>query len=256
MNGGGLSISNSHSSGNNATWGLKTEGTVFCVNNQWEGSQSAMVLFTGSDATHNSQNSIMSGDTIYNAGVVSAPVGIEIGTASISINMLNIRATITNCTSSAIKFTNDGGFNRFDIVSFQSTGTTVSGTQNINTLLNMHKFGTGTPQTQAAAHFLASGGAPTLGALQTNVASQTISGRDTRGSVAITTGATGPASGAVVAIVNFAASYASAPIVVLSADSGLFGFASVTGSGFSIKNVFGSALSVSTTYTINFIVIG
>ena len=257
MNGGGLSISNSHSSGNNADWGLRAESNVFCVNNQWEGSQTAMVWFTGSDASHMAQNSIMSGDIIYNAGAVAAPVGIEIGTAGIAPNMLHIRAMIVNCTSAALKFTNDGGFNRFDIVDFQSTGSTVVGTPSARSVVSMQKFGVGVPQTMVADHLLASGQAPALGALQTNVATQSVSGFDTRGKVTITTaGGGGPAAGAAVAILTFAQTFAATPTIILTGAPGVFSLSATGTGGFTINNAGTAALTAATTYVVHYMVIG
>lgn len=65
----------------------------------------------------------------------------------------------------------------------------------------------------AEGHLVSSGSAPALGALQTGVASQSISGTDTRGEITFTTAASPPAANALIASVTWANPYTTRPFV-------------------------------------------
>lgn len=85
--------------------------------------------------------------------------------------------------------------------------------------------------------------APTLGALQTNISAQSISGTDQRGIITLTTGGSGPGAGATLAVVNFHRTYLSVPTVQVSTevatatfDTGGGNLYAVSATGFTVQN--------------------
>ncbi len=113
-----------------------------------------------------------------------------------------------------------------------------------------------------AGHLVSAGSAPTLGALQANVSAQnitTIAATDTRGIVSITAGATPPGAGSVVAVLTFAAAYATEPVIVLVNRGGQttalpWSVYNPSATDFSI--VAPVALTANATYLIEYLVIG
>jgi hypothetical protein len=67
-----------------------------------------------------------------------------------------------------------------------------------------------------AQHLISGGSTPTLGALQTGISSQSISGTDLRPAVSLTTTGTPPGAGVPICIVNYATAYPGAPNPVWS----------------------------------------
>ena len=101
---------------------------------------------------------------------------------------------------------------------------------------------------------------PTLGALQTNVSTQTLSATadDNSGAVNVGVSGTAVAAGAAAALVNFGIPFANVPIVQLTVQSGHQLYvvaASVTINGFTIQA--GSiAFPISQTVIVGYVVIG
>jgi hypothetical protein len=114
----------------------------------------------------------------------------------------------------------------------------------------------------AGAHVLATGATPSLGSLQTGIASQSITGNDTRGRVVATTSGSPPAVNSPVAVVTFASAFAAAPVVTVADQGGTAVTASFTArsvgtGGFTIFNSGGgNTLAGTTAYTIGYHVIG
>lgn len=255
MLGGPLQIMNSHSWGNSQSWALKSESQVILSNNQWEGAQSSQVLLSGSGASYTAADSSMHGDIIFAAGTITNPVGLEIGATSVAPTGLDIYCKIINCTTAAVKFTDDGGNSRLLILNYQTSGSSWTGTLAVTTNFSIQNPNAGVSQSTVVGHLLAlTQGTPTLGSLQTNISSQSISGNDIRGTVTITTGGTAPVSGATVAIVNFGDAYAAVPFVFVQGLGGLF-YWSTSAVG-SFKIVANATLGTSATYYINYFVIG
>ena len=253
-----LQIANSHSWGNSQSWALKTEGPVSTVNCQWEGAQLAQVLLGGSDASHTASDSVMDNDVIYASGSIANPVGIEVGIAAGAAPAgLQIRAKVINCTTAAVKYTNDGGLNRFDLVNYQTSGAVTSGTQNASTQLNIFNLNTGASQTVIKDHLLTKGSTPTLGALQAGVSSQSLSANanDTRGTLTIVTTASPPGASAPLALITFANAYPAIPAFFCQDLAAIGMFVSGTSvSGFTVNAA--AALAASTTYFIEYFIIG
>jgi len=106
----------------------------------------------------------------------------------------------------------------------------------------------------------ASGGTPSLGSLQTGVASQAFgtipSATDMAGRVNITTTASAPGAGGTVAIVDFGLTYAASPhaVIIEAAQTyGTYFVTNISSTGFTINT--GTGLSNSTTYGIYFMVV-
>src|SRR5262249_27096149 len=68
----------------------------------------------------------------------------------------------------------------------------------------------------------AAGTTPTLGALQTGISSQSITGQDTHATFTVTTTASPPGTGATIAIMNYGKAYGVAPRVFTMNTSGVF----------------------------------
>jgi len=260
MQGGRLQILNSHSWGNSQSWAIKSEATLSTTNTQWEGAQRAQVLLTGSDASHAATDTVIQNDVLYAAGVIANPVGLELGAtspAAVTITGLQGWLKIINCTTAAIKATNDGGLNDIHLQDFQASGSLTSGAVAATTRLDIHAIGAvGPSRLTVKDHLLGIGTAPTLGALQAGVSSQSIVGNDVRGTITITTaGASPPGAGATLAILTYNSPFAGVPIVFVQ-QAGIINFfwtASGTG-GFSVATA--AVLTISTTYFINYIVVG
>ena len=260
--GGRLQITNSHSWGNSQSWALRSETQLSLSNNQWEGAQRAQVLLGGSDATHTASDTIITGDTIYAAGTITAPVGIEIGITAGSIGVSGLIITgvkLLSFTSGALKFTNDAGLSTIDAWIYQASGTVIAGTPasgSSGTKLTYDLFGLSgsQPQTQIMGHAVSKGGAATLGTLKTGINTQSITGNDTAGTVTLATTATPPGAAATVASVVFATAYAAAPqIIVQAASTNVFVWTNRSASGFDILCT--AALGVSASYFISYLVI-
>ena len=145
MQGGRMQITNSHSWGAVQSYAIKAEAAISTSNNQWEGAATAQILLTGSDGTHKADDSILTGDVIYNSGVITLPVGVEIGATGVPVGGVVMRgAKIVTMTSGALKFTNDLGFDTIDAYVYQASGTFVAGTPAANTYLNLTAYGSGT----------------------------------------------------------------------------------------------------------------
>lgn len=104
------------------------------------------------------------------------------------------------------------------------------------------------------------GAAPTLGALQTGISTQSIAGTDLSGTVTLLTTGAGVTAPANIAIVNFARTKTAAPVVFFlsqsGADSGKNSWYS-SGQGTTSFNISTNAnLAINTTYTIGYMVIG
>lgn len=103
------------------------------------------------------------------------------------------------------------------------------------------------------------GGAPTLGALQTNISTQTISGGNNAFLVTVTTGGSGPTAGAIVAIVSFSSTFAVAPVVVVKTNTAIaadhdFAATDITTGGFNLRAT--NALNATQAYPISILAFG
>lgn len=108
-----------------------------------------------------------------------------------------------------------------------------------------------------ASHYQGGGSAATLGALQSGVSSQSITGTDASGLVTVNTaGASPPGAGAVIAIVTFAVAWTSSPAVLLTpANNQLVGYSAAPATAtFSI--IANTGLTVSQQYKISYFVVG
>lgn len=109
-------------------------------------------------------------------------------------------------------------------------------------------------------HIVGGGSVPLLGALQTNVSSQSISGSDNRMNVSITSGATGPAQFATIALVTYAVGYASTPFTAMVQHDTAGGYAAnvylsvTTATGFQPAML--TAMGANQTVQMYFLVIG
>src|SRR5260221_9938263 len=260
MQGGRLQILNSHSWGNSQSWAIKSEATLSTTNTQWEGAQRAQVVLNGSDGSHAATDTVIQNAVLYAAGVIANPVGLELGAtspAAVTITGLQGWLKIINCTTAAIKATNDGGLNDIHLQDFQASGSLTSGAVAATTRLDIHAIGAvGPSRLTVKDHLLAIGTAPTLGALQAGVSSQSIVGNDVRGTIIInTTGAFTPRCRGERATHFYNSPFAGVPIVFVQ-QAGIINFfwtASGTG-GFSVATA--AVLTISTTYFINYIVVG
>lgn len=112
------------------------------------------------------------------------------------------------------------------------------------------------------SHLVASGAAPTLGALQTGIASQSVVGNDICGTISVTTTATPPAAFSTIAILTYANSFAGVANTRMfftntSSNQRMMGFGQGSGgnsTGFTLQTA--DALGASTTYNIYYFVVG
>lgn len=132
--GDGLAMTSVHSWGLTQTYacfmGATGVGATGCV---FEGAITAQLAIDGNDC-------FVVGSFIYGFGAIAVPIGIEFGPGGARQDVMVIGVKINNCTSGALKFTNDGGAVVMADV-FQGSGTVIAGTISGLTRLDLRTNG-------------------------------------------------------------------------------------------------------------------
>ena len=98
--------------------------------------------------------------------------------------------------------------------------TTITGAAILSSTLAVTSLLTASAGISSGGHIVSTGATPTLGALQTGIASQSISGTDTKGYLSLTTTASPPGAGALIAAITYATAYGAVAPVSVSFDLG------------------------------------
>ncbi len=116
-----LQITNCHVWGRNQKYALKAGATVYALNTQLEGAESAQMWVMANECQ-------FIGGRIFSARTNNQGTGIQIGDGTTYVNGTFVSSTIDVCALGALNFASDGGTGRYIIQSYQPSGPFIVGT--------------------------------------------------------------------------------------------------------------------------------